>query len=103
MLALCCFNLPQFSFVDTFDLIMAAENELLLLDFGPLTSKTNYHAFKWSEIQDVIKKVSGNEVACSLNSFYLQNSSDEVMPVFRYLESNVGILTPSLCKTVRME
>lgn len=85
---------------------MPTENEMLLVDFGPLNAKTELYAFKWSEIKPIIQKVkffiSFFFVHC-VSNFLLQNSTNDVVPVFRYLESDLGILTPSLYKTLKIE
>lgn len=100
------FFFTHYFLLDTFDVIIPNENEILLVDFGPLNAKAKLHAFKWSEIQPIIQKVNcffltlGDIV---FNCFLLQSSSEDVVPVFRYLESDVGILTPSLCKTLKIE
>lgn len=60
-----------------FDIFMTFPDSITLLDFGPLTSKTNLYAFNWREIQSIMSK----------------GSTEEVAPVFRYLESDIGIMT----------
>lgn len=44
-------------FLDTFDVIMRTDNEIVLVDFGPLNAKTKLYTFKWSEIKEIIQKV----------------------------------------------
>lgn len=83
---------------------MPNENEMFLVDFGPLNAKAKLHAFKWSEIQPIMQKVNFflyYQRHCL--RLFLQSSTEDVVPVFRYLESDVGILTPALCKTLKME
>lgn len=36
---------------------MPTENEMLLVDFGPLNAKTKLYAFKWDEIKAILQKV----------------------------------------------
>ncbi|XP_044765140.1 cell division cycle protein 123 homolog [Coccinella septempunctata] len=60
-----------------FDVICVLPDETIIVDFSPLNNKTNLLAFSWKEIHPIIKK----------------NSKEEVSPVFRYLESDIGIMT----------
>lgn len=61
----------------TFDVILTYPADPLIMDFGPLNSKTNLYAFNWKEIQNIISKECPKDVA----------------PVFRYLETDIGIMT----------
>lgn len=46
-----------FCFSDTFDIIVPPHDNVLLVDFGPLNSKSNLYAFKWKEVQPIVIKV----------------------------------------------
>lgn len=48
--------------LDTFDVISAFENDITLVDFGQLNSKSNLYAFSWKEIQPLINKVKNLQV-----------------------------------------
>ncbi|KAF7271564.1 hypothetical protein GWI33_015592 [Rhynchophorus ferrugineus] len=61
----------------TFDVILSYPDKPYVLDFGPLNSKTNLYAFSWKEINPLLNKEVPKEVS----------------PVFRYLESDIGIMT----------
>lgn len=60
-----------------FDVVYCFPDEPYIIDFGSLNCKTNLYAFTWNEIHPLI-----NENIC-----------EEVAPVFRYLESDYGIMT----------
>ncbi|KAL3290295.1 hypothetical protein HHI36_023639 [Cryptolaemus montrouzieri] len=60
-----------------FDIILTLPDDPIIVDFSPLNSNTNLLAFDWKEIHPIIKK----------------NSEEEVSPVFRYLETDIGIMT----------
>ncbi|XP_056639392.1 cell division cycle protein 123 homolog [Diorhabda sublineata] len=60
-----------------FDVIFQYPDKPYIIDFEPLNSKTNLYAFSWKEIQPLINK----------------DSPDDVAPVFRYLETDIGIIT----------
>lgn len=82
----------------TFDVIMQSQDNVLLLDFGPLNVKSKLYAFNWSEILPLTLKVS-NIIFSNKYLLYIQHfpqPSNEVAPVFRHLESDVGIVTPFL-------
>ncbi|XP_045481524.1 cell division cycle protein 123 homolog isoform X1 [Harmonia axyridis] len=66
---------PRSNFI--FDVILVLPDDPIIVDFSPLNNKSNLLAFSWKEIHPIIKK----------------NSLDEVSPVFRYLESDIGIMT----------
>lgn len=68
---------PRKSYV--FDVVYSYPNSAYILDFGPLNLKTNLYAFNWTEIHPLIGKESPNDIA----------------PVFRYLESDFGIMAKS--------
>lgn len=59
-----------------FDVVFSYHNSPYILDFGPLNSKTNLYAFSWKEIHPLMNR-----------------DSPEVAPVFRFLESDIGIMT----------
>ncbi|XP_023030294.2 translation initiation factor eIF2 assembly protein [Leptinotarsa decemlineata] len=59
-----------------FDVVFQYPDAPIIVDFGPLNSKTNLYAFTWKEIQPLISKEVPEDVA----------------PVFRYLESDIGII-----------
>lgn len=61
----------------TFDVVLSYPDQPVVLDFGPLNTKTNLYAFSWKEIGPLLNKEVPAEVA----------------PVFRYLESDIGIMT----------
>ncbi|KAJ3639597.1 hypothetical protein Zmor_002947 [Zophobas morio] len=60
-----------------FDVIMSYPDQPSIVDFGPINSKTNLYAFSWREISPLINK----------------DSPEEVAPIFRYLDSDIGIMT----------
>ncbi|XP_050314821.1 cell division cycle protein 123 homolog [Anthonomus grandis grandis] len=60
-----------------FDVVLSYPEKPFLLDFGALNCKTNLYAFSWKEISPLLNKEVPEEVA----------------PVFRYLESDIGIMT----------
>ncbi|KAK9890153.1 hypothetical protein WA026_008959 [Henosepilachna vigintioctopunctata] len=66
---------PRSNYV--FDVILNLPDEPIIIDFSPLNKKTNLLAFNWNEIYSIIKK----------------SPTEEVAPVFRYLESDIGIMT----------
>lgn len=59
------------------DVVLSYPDNPFILDFGPLNSKTNLYAFTWKEIQPLINK----------------ESPGDIPPVFRYLETDIGIMT----------
>lgn len=61
-----------------FDVVHPYPNSPYIIDFGPLNPKTNLYAFNWDEIHPLMNK-----------------DSPEVAPVFRFLESDIGIITKS--------
>ncbi|XP_072380243.1 translation initiation factor eIF2 assembly protein-like [Diabrotica undecimpunctata] len=60
-----------------FDVVFQYPEKPYLLDFEPLNSKTNLHAFSWKEIQPLLS----------------QEAPEDIAPVFRYLETDIGIMT----------
>lgn len=46
-----------FCIIDIFDVFITYPDAITLVDFSPLTSKTNLYAFTWKEIQNIMKKV----------------------------------------------
>ncbi|XP_967295.2 cell division cycle protein 123 homolog [Tribolium castaneum] len=61
----------------TFDVIISFPDQPCIIDFGPLNSKTNLYAFSWKEISSLFDKEVPEEVA----------------PIFRYLDSDIGIMS----------
>lgn len=61
-----------------FDVIFSYTGSPYIIDFAPLNSKTNLYAFTWNEIHPLINK-----------------DSPMVAPVFRFLESDIGIMSKS--------
>lgn len=61
-----------------FDVVLPYPSSPYILDFGPLNPKTNLYAFSWNEIHPLMNK-----------------DSPEMPPVFRFLESDIGIITKS--------
>ncbi|XP_022916550.1 translation initiation factor eIF2 assembly protein-like [Onthophagus taurus] len=59
-----------------FDVIITYPSKVELVDLSPLNNKTNLNAFLWEEIDKLIK----------------MDSREMVAPVFRYLESDKGII-----------
>ncbi|KAJ8921467.1 hypothetical protein NQ315_003085 [Exocentrus adspersus] len=59
------------------DIVLSYPDEPFVLDFGALNGKTNLYAFTWKEIQPLMRKECPEDVA----------------PVFRYLETDIGIMT----------
>lgn len=60
------------------DVVLSYPNSPYILDFGALNSKTTLYAFNWNEIHPL-----------------MNGDSQEVAPVFRFLESDIGIMTKS--------
>ncbi|KAG5877480.1 hypothetical protein JTB14_029986 [Gonioctena quinquepunctata] len=60
-----------------FDVVLQYPDGISIMDFGPLNSKTNLYAFSWKEILPLMSKEVPEDIA----------------PVFRYLESDIGIMT----------
>ncbi|XP_019869561.1 cell division cycle protein 123 homolog [Aethina tumida] len=60
-----------------FDVVLPYPGSPYLLDFSPLNSKSNLYAFSWKEIKPLLSK----------------EQTEGVPPVFRYLESDIGIMT----------
>ncbi|CAH1109391.1 unnamed protein product [Psylliodes chrysocephalus] len=60
-----------------FDVVFQYPENPYIIDFESLNSKTNLYAFSWKEIQPLISKETPENIA----------------PVFRYLENDVGIMT----------
>ncbi|KAJ8932239.1 hypothetical protein NQ314_014814 [Rhamnusium bicolor] len=60
-----------------FDVVLSYPDKPFILDFGALNSKTNLYAFTWKEIQPLINR----------------EDPDDIAPVFRYLETDIGIMT----------
>lgn len=60
-----------------FDVVLSYPDKPFILDFGPLNSKTNLYAFSWKEISPLLNK----------------DVPEELPPVFRYLENDIGIMT----------
>ncbi|CAG9857373.1 unnamed protein product [Phyllotreta striolata] len=59
-----------------FDVVFQHPDRPSLIDFEALNAKTNLYAFAWNEIQPLLGK----------------EANDEVPPVFRYLENDIGIM-----------
>ncbi|XP_066247537.1 translation initiation factor eIF2 assembly protein-like [Euwallacea similis] len=58
------------------DIVLSYPDKPFILDFGPLNRKTNLYAFTWKDIGPLLNKDVDKEVA----------------PVFRYLDSDIGIM-----------
>lgn len=69
------FKFPRKNYV--VDVVLSYPDDPFILDFGPVNSKTNLYAFTWKEIQPLINK----------------ESPEDIPPVFRYLETDIGIMT----------
>ncbi|KAH1030049.1 hypothetical protein HUJ05_003185 [Dendroctonus ponderosae] len=61
---------------DVVDIVLSYPDKPFILDFGPLNSRTNLYAFSWKEIGPLLNK----------------DFQDEIAPVFRYLECDIGIM-----------
>ncbi|CAH1173542.1 unnamed protein product [Phaedon cochleariae] len=59
-----------------FDVVFQYPDRPIVVDFGPLNSKTNLYAFSWKEIQPLMGK----------------DVPEDLPPVFRYLETDIGIM-----------
>lgn len=59
-----------------FDVYMKHPDTIVLVDFSALNTKTCLHAFEWDEVLPIIKK----------------NSQEPVAPVFRYLDTEIGMM-----------
>ncbi|CAH0562504.1 unnamed protein product [Brassicogethes aeneus] len=57
-----------------FDIVMSFSDGIYLLDFSPLNRNTVLYAFSWSEIQPLLNK-----------------EPEDVAPVFRFLEKDIGL------------
>ncbi|XP_060515897.1 cell division cycle protein 123 homolog [Cylas formicarius] len=60
-----------------FDIVLSYPETPYIVDFNPLNSKTNLYAFSWKEIGPLLNK----------------ETIEEVAPVFRHLDSDIGIMT----------
>lgn len=60
ILGLLFISLYHYFFLDTFDVVTIYENDIMILDFGPLNSKSKLYAFSWKEIQPLMNKVHKN-------------------------------------------
>ncbi|CAH1129930.1 unnamed protein product [Ceutorhynchus assimilis] len=61
----------------TIDVVLSYPDRPFIMDFGPLNNKTNLYAFSWKEI----------------GPLFYKDTPEEITPVFRYLESDIGIMT----------